>query len=101
MAKMTGSEIFFLLWQLAEVLFNKQPEYEKQLKTTLPVKNIPFIPQDYHDKLVDLRPEPVDLDPIVLAEDNSPPPIPTLIDSIPIVTSPVISATTPTLRTVI
>ena len=96
MAKMTGSEIFFLLWQLGSVLFNK---VEPEIKTTLPVTNIPFIPKDYH-VIVDLRPEPVDPDPIILVEPDIPP-IPTLKDPIPIVTTPPISATVPTLRTII
>ena len=95
---MTGSEIFFLLWQLAEVLFNKQSQ--KQPKTTKPEKVSIFKPTE-PQTIIDLRPEPVDTDSIVLVEDDSPPPIPTLIDSIPIVTSPVISATIPNLRTVI
>ena len=98
MAKMTGSEIFFLLWQFGELLFNKEEQKPPEIKA--PPKMSIWRPKP-SQTIIDLRPEPVDPDPIVLVEDDSPPPIPTLIDPIPIVTSPVISATVPNLRTVI
>ena len=98
MAKMTGSEIFFLLWQLSEVLFGKQKETPP--KTTAPEKVSIFIPTE-PQTIIDLRPEPEVIDPIVLVENPSPPPIPSLITPIPIVTTPPVSATVLTLRTII